>query len=73
MSKVVWHQTSSGISLFWDGVSIVVSTDHPLYKEVQALIASKEEKMERLREIVGEHKATIDQKKVETLLGIKKS
>lgn len=72
MSKVVWHQTSSGITLFWDGVSLVISQDHPLFSEVQALIASNDEKMERLREIVGTHKASIDQKRVETLLGLKK-
>lgn len=73
MSKVVWHQTSSGITLFWDGASLIIPTDHPLYTEVHALISSQEEKMDRLREIVGEHKASLDQKRVESLLGIQKA
>lgn len=72
MSKVVWHQTNSGISLFWDGATVLVSTDHPLYTEVLALISSNEEKMERLREIVGEQKSVQDKDRVESLLGLQK-
>lgn len=72
MNRVVWHQTSSGINLFYNGESLVISTDHPLYEEVKSLIATPDDKMERLKEIVGAHKSHLDQKRVESLLGIKK-
>jgi len=74
--KIVWHQTSSGINLFYEGTSLVISTDHPLYKEVKDLIQFKEGKekidqsMERIKEIVGSHKGQLDQQRVESLLGL---
>lgn len=73
MSKVVWHITSSGISLFWDGATLLISTDHPLYSEVNALISSNEQKLDRLKEIVSSHKSKLDQKRVEELLGLQKT
>jgi hypothetical protein len=72
MSKVIWHQTSSGINLFYEGASLVISTDHPLFSEVKALISSPDAKIERLKEIVGAHKSQLDQERVESLLGLDK-
>lgn len=74
--KIVWHQTSSGINLFYESLSLVISTDHPLYEEVKDLIQFKEDRekidqsMERLKEIIGSHKSQLDQQRVESLLGL---
>lgn len=71
--KVNWHQTNSGITLFYSGFSVVISVDHPLYSEVKSLISEPESNsVERLKEILSVHQGQKDRQTVESLLGLKK-